>query len=62
MPRARIRIDELLKWQTRHPARTLGNVGNANSRKGFPSGGPGGYLAAEPVKLNRTLFSKRLPA
>ena len=30
--------------------------------KGLPSGGPGGYLTAEPSKLNRTLSSVRLPA
>ena len=53
MPRARTRIEELLKWQMRLP--TTPTFFNARDAKGFPSGGPGGYLAAEPSKLNKTL-------
>ena len=54
MPRARTRIEELLKWQMRLP--TTPTFWNARGGKGFPSRGPGGYyLAAEPSKLNKTL-------
>ncbi len=55
MPRARTRIEELLKWQMRLP--TTPTFCNARGGgKGFPSRGPGGYyLAAEPSKLNKTL-------
>ena len=50
MPRARTRLEELLKWQMRLP--TTPTFCNARGGgKGFPSGGPGGYLAAEPSKL-----------
>ena len=62
MPRARTRLEELLKWQMRLP--TTPTFCNARGGgKGFPSRGPGGYyLAAEPSKLNKTLFPMRLPA
>ena len=45
-------MEELLKWQMRLP--TTPTFWNAKGGgKGFSSGGPGGYLAAEPYKLNR---------
>ena len=58
MPRARTRIEELLKWQMRLP--TTPTFCNARGGgKGFPSRGPGGYyLAAEPSKLNKTLYPR----
>ena len=49
--RARTRIEELLKWQMHlFPTPTFWNARGGS--KGFPSGGRGGYLAAEPSKLN----------
>ena len=52
MPRARTRNDELLKWQMHLSTPAFWNARGGS--KGFPSGGSGGYLAAEPFKLNRT--------
>ena len=53
MPRAIIRIAELLKGQTRLPTLTFWN---AKDEKAFPAGGPAaGYLAAKPFQLNKTL-------
>ena len=52
MPRARTRIEELLKWQMRLPTPTFWNT---KGDKGFLSGKPAGYLAAKAFKLNRTL-------
>ena len=59
MPRARIRVEELLKWQVRLPSPAFWN---AKGGEGFPGGGPGAYLAAKPFKLYRKLSSMRLPA
>ena len=55
-----MRIEALLKWQMRLPTTPM--FWNARGSKGFPSGGPDAYLAAEPVKLNRTLYFMKLPA
>ena len=52
MPRAWIRVQELLKWQARLPTPTFWN---AKGGEGFPGGGPGAYLATKPFKLYRTL-------
>ena len=50
MARARTHIEELLKWQMHlFPTPTFWNARGGS--KGFPSGGPGGNLAAEPSKL-----------
>ena len=52
MPRARTRLEELLKWQMRLPTTTPTFCNARGGGKGFPSRGPGGYyLAAEPSKL-----------
>ena len=54
MPRARLRIEELLKWQMHlFPTPTFWNARGVS--KAFPSGGPGGYLAAYTFEMNRTL-------
>ena len=58
MPRAKARIEELLKGQMHLTTPTFWN---ARGGKGFPSGGPGGYLAATLSKLNRTLLYMRVP-
>ena len=69
MPRARIRVEELLKWQARLPTPTFWNAKglkwqaclptptfwNAKSGEGFLGGGPGAYLVAKPFKLKAIL-------
>ena len=51
MPLARIRVEELLKWQIRLPTPTFWN---AKGGEGFPGGGPGALLEAKTFKLNKT--------
>ena len=48
MPRVRIHVEELLKWQAHLPTPTFWN---ATGGEGFPGGGPSAYLATKPFKL-----------
>ena len=50
MPRAMMRVEGLLKWQSHLPTPMFWNT---KGGEGFPGGGPGAYLAAKPFKLNK---------